>query len=53
MSSAGQRYVDSVDAIANAVATDYDEGGLVVDLTDGKLYVAFGGAFVLIGSQIV
>ncbi len=53
MASAGQRYVESVDAIANANAADYDEGGLVVDLTDGKVYVAFGGSFVLVGSQIV
>jgi hypothetical protein len=51
MASAGQRYVDTVDAIANAAVEDYNDGQLIVDLTDGKVYVAFDGGWVLVGSQ--
>ena len=52
MSSAGQRYVETVDAIANAPVEDYGVGQLIVDLTTGSVYVAFGGSWVLVGGQV-
>ena len=55
MASSGQRYVDTIDAITSgaggATADGYQNGALIVDLTDGKVYVAFNGAWVLIGGQ--
>ena len=52
MSSAGQRYVETVDAIANAPFSDYQKGQLIVDLTDSKVYVNDGTAWVLVGGQV-
>jgi hypothetical protein len=55
MASSGQRYVETIDAITagagGALADGYQTGQIVVDLTDGKVYVAFGDAWVLIGGQ--
>jgi hypothetical protein len=52
MASAGQRYVETTDAIANAPVADYGVGQLIVDLATGQVYVSFGGAWVVIGSQV-
>ena len=52
MASAGQRYVETVDALANADAATYGPGQLIVDLATGKVYVQFGGAWVLVGGQV-
>jgi hypothetical protein len=51
MASQGQRQVETTDAIANAAAADYQAGQIIVDLEDGKVYVHFGGAWVLVGGQ--
>ena len=51
MASAGQRYVETTDAIANAPVTDYDVGQIIVDIATGKVYVLFGGAWVVVGTQ--
>ena len=48
MASAGQRYVETVDAIANAPATDYAPGQLIFDLATELLYVQKSGAWVAI-----
>ena len=51
MATKGQRYVETVDAIANAAAGNYGVGQLIVDIATGKVYVQFGGSWVLIGGQ--
>lgn len=53
MASAGQRYVETVDAIANAAYTEYQLGQLIVDLATEKVYVRGASAWVLIGAQTV
>jgi hypothetical protein len=45
MSSAGRLYIESVDAIANAVAGDYRPGTLIFDMTTGSLYLQKAGVW--------
>jgi hypothetical protein len=47
----GARSVESVDALANAVYTNYGLGQLIVDLTTFKVYVRGTSAWVLVGGQ--
>lgn len=49
MATSGQRYVETCDAIANAPASEYGEGQLIVDLATGVVHVLFGGSWVIVG----
>jgi hypothetical protein len=48
----GNRFVESVDAIANAPYTNYGLGQLIVDLTTFKLHVRTTSAWVVVGTQV-
>ena len=45
MSSAGRRYIHTVDAIANAKAADFSNGALMYDVTTGSLYLLKAGVW--------
>lgn len=54
MASTGQRYIETSDTaiVAGPASEDHPDSTVILDTTTGKLYVVFGGNYVLVGGQV-